>query len=325
MSDKNGFIYIHRKLLENPLLNKKPFCKGFAWITLCILANKEAGYTPVKNGGKIKILRGECGYSKKALADIFGWSRGKVDRWLSELENARMIQQKKAENHTVIRIVKYNTYQMKQQNSSKIEKDDTQKSADIMQCSDHFSKKMIQQPDIEIEQQKNIKTIQQKKAENNDYITISKSELEKMIQQKIEETNTKTYTNNNIYNTKEYIYNTHTIEKNVCVENNNLSSEDLKILRKYAKENGARRIKPYVAELIKNGGYLDILKEEKERLEKLQQKKAKEVIPPPENEINETEEERQKAFEEFKANVRKIKERKNDDTDCNKNAKRQIS
>lgn len=90
-----------------------------------------------------------------------------------------------------------------------------------------------------------------------------------------------TTNNNNIYNTKEYIYNTHTIEKNVCVKNNNLSSEDLKILRKYAKENGARRIKPYVAELIKNGGYLDILKEERERLEKLERQKAKEDIPPP--------------------------------------------
>ena len=92
-----------------------------------------------------------------------------------------------------------------------------------------------------------------------------------------------TTTNNNT-NTKEYIYNTHTIEKNknVCVENKNLSSEDLKILRKYAKENGARRIKPYVAELIKNGGYIDILKEEKERLKKLERQKAKEEIPPPE-------------------------------------------
>lgn len=310
MSNKNGFIYIHRKLLENPLLNKKPFCKGFAWITLCILANNEAGYTPVKNGGKIKILRGECGYSKKALADIFGWSRGKVDRWLSELEKARMIQQKKAENHTVIRIVKYNAYQTKQQNSSKIAKDDTQKSAAIMQCSDHFSKKMIQQTDIEIEQQKNIKTIRQKKAENNDYISISKSELEKMIQQKIEETNIKTDTNNNIYNTKEYIYNTHTIEKNVCVENNNLSSEDLKILRKYAKENGARRIKPYVAELIKNGGYLDILKEEKERLKKLERQKAKEVIPPPENFEKSTPEEDKAGLELLRETAKQIRKRK---------------
>ncbi len=302
MSDKNGFIYIHRKLLENPLLNKKPFCKGFAWITLCILANKEAGYTPVKNGGKIKILRGECGYSKKALADIFGWSRGKVDRWLSELEKARMIQQKKAENHTVIRIVKYNAYQTKQQNSSKIEKDDTQKSAAIMQCSDHFSKKMIQQTGIEIEQQKNIKTIQQKKVENNDYITISKSELEKMIQQKIKETNTKTDTNNNIYNTKEYIYISSSIEEN---SKNKIADDEREILKNYVKRNKLAKtnLRGYVKKIIDNGDYLDILKEEKERLEKLERQKAKEVIPPPEKIEKEPEEEVQKTIQNGRKSI----------------------
>ena len=119
-----------------------------------------------------------------------------------------------------------------------------------------------------------------------------------------------TTTNNNIYNTKEYIYNTHTIEKNVCVENNNLSSEDLKILRKYAKENGARRIKPYVAELIKNGGYLDILKEEKERLEKLERQKAKEVIPPPENFEKSTPEEDKAGLELLRETAKQIRKRK---------------
>ena len=119
-----------------------------------------------------------------------------------------------------------------------------------------------------------------------------------------------TTTNNNIYNTKEYIYNTHTIEKNVCVENNNLSSEDLKILRKYAKENGARRIKPYVAELIKNGGYLDILKEEKERLKKLERQKAKEVIPPPENFEKSTPEEDKAGLELLRETAKQIRKRK---------------
>lgn len=119
-----------------------------------------------------------------------------------------------------------------------------------------------------------------------------------------------TTTNNNIYNTKEYIYNTHTIEKNVCVENNNLSSEDLKILRKYAKENGARRIKPYVAELIKNGGYLDILKEEKERLKKLEWQKAKEVIPPPENFEKSTPEEDKAGLELLRETAKQIRKRK---------------
>lgn len=133
-----------------------------------------------------------------------------------------------------------------------------------------------------------------------------------------------TTTNNNIYNTKEYIYLSSSIEKK---STNKVSDDEREILKNYVKRNKLAKtnLRGYVKKIIDNGDYLDILKEEKERLEKLERQKAKEVIPPPENEINETEEERQKAFEEFKAHVKKIKERKNDDTDGNKNAKRQIS
>ena len=62
----------------------------------------------------------------------------------------------------------------------------------------------------------------------------------------------------------------------------------MKILRKYAKENGARNIKPYVNKLIENGGYIDILKEEKSRMEKEKQRaqryEIKSEVPPEKNE-----------------------------------------
>ena len=116
-----------------------------------------------------------------------------------------------------------------------------------------------------------------------------------------------TTTNNNIYNTKEYIYNTHT-SKNVCVENK-ISDADLKILRNYAKENGAKRIKPYVAKLIENGGYLDILKEEQERLAKLERQKAKENIPPAEKIEKNTPEEDAAGLELLRETAKKIRKR----------------
>lgn len=117
-----------------------------------------------------------------------------------------------------------------------------------------------------------------------------------------------TTTNNNIYNTKEYIYNTHT-NKSVCVENKNISDEDLKILHKYAKENGAKRIKPYIAKLIENGGYIDILKEEKERLEKLERQKAKEVIPPAEKFEKSNPEEDKAGLKLLRETAQKIRKR----------------
>lgn len=114
---------------------------------------------------------------------------------------------------------------------------------------------------------------------------------------------------NNIYNTKEYIYNTHT-SKNVCVENK-ISDADLKILRNYAKENGAKRIKPYVAKLIENGGYLDILKEEKEKIAKAERQKAKEIIPPAEKIQQDAPEDIEKARAKARAKVTQIRKGEN--------------
>lgn len=92
-------------------------------------------------------------------------------------------------------------------------------------------------------------------------------------------------TTNNINIKSIDLYNTHTKEKSVCEK---ISSEDMKILRKYAKENGARNIKPYVNKLIENGGYIDILKEEKSRMEKEKQRaqryEIKSEVPPKKNE-----------------------------------------
>lgn len=238
---REGYILLYRKFLDDPLLNIKPFCKGYAWIQLISLANHTLGYIRVKNGTLVKVQRGECGYSEKALADLFGWSRNKLRRFLEQLKNEKMIQQKIVENHSIIKILKYNHYQ----------------------------------------------TIQQKKQKKDN-----------------KRNNKRTQT---INENKEYIYNTHT-SKNVCVENK-ISDEDLKILRKYAKENGAKRIKPYVAKLIENGGYLDILKEEKEKMAKAERRQAKEVIPPAENE-KESIEDIEKARAKARAKVTQIKKRR---------------
>lgn len=253
MKNKNGFIYLHRKILDNPYLNDKPFCKGYAWCILLALTNRKIGYLEIKNGQKIKLMRGDCGYSKKALADIFGWSRGKVTRYLNELEKRKMIQQKIVANHTIIKVLKFNIYQNRQQT------------------------------DIDIEQQKTQKIVQQKQPENSDCIYISKFELEKMIQQKIKETDTKTDTNNNntIYSNNLYNYLSSSIEKKIP---NEISDDEREIIKNYVKRNKLAKtnLRGYVNKIIENGSYFDILKEENERLAKLERQKQKEVIPPAE-------------------------------------------
>ena len=88
-----------------------------------------------------------------------------------------------------------------------------------------------------------------------------------------------------------------------------LSKEDKKILKAYAKKSNARNISAYVNSLIVNGGYIEILKEEKQKQEKLKQPKKenpKESIPPPE--ISKEEDEKIKQIQrQVREKIRRLK------------------
>ena len=111
--------------------------------------------------------------------------------------------------------------------------------------------------------------------------------------------------------------NTHTIEKNVCVKNSNIeiSKEDKKILRMYAKNNGAKNIGAYVHQLIINGGYIEILETEKEKQEKRRAEQARFLVEKEkqEQEPELTQEERQAALERARelAGINKKRRTKN--------------
>lgn len=113
-----GYIKLHRQLLDNPLFTSEPFTRGQAWITLLLLTNYKDGYIAVKNGELLKIERGECGYSELALAKIFKWSRGKVKRFINLLESEKMIQQKTRSNHLIIKVLNYENFQNDTVNST---------------------------------------------------------------------------------------------------------------------------------------------------------------------------------------------------------------
>ena len=113
-----GYIKLHRQLLDNPLFTSEPFTRGQAWITLLLLTNYKDGYIAVKNGELLKIERGECGYSELALAKIFKWSRGKVKRFINLLESEKMIQQKIRSNRLIIKVLNYENFQNDTTNST---------------------------------------------------------------------------------------------------------------------------------------------------------------------------------------------------------------
>ena len=106
-----GYFLLFNQILDNPILNDKPYCKGYAWVCLLAMTNRKKNMMKVKNGCTIPVERGECGKSEVYLADKFGWSRDKLRRWLKELKKNAMIQQKIIENHSIIKILNYEKWQ----------------------------------------------------------------------------------------------------------------------------------------------------------------------------------------------------------------------
>ncbi|MDW7774577.1 MAG: hypothetical protein SCH71_16975 [Desulfobulbaceae bacterium] len=89
---------------------EKPFSRGQAWMDMLLLANHKAGHVR-KRGVRTTVERGQLGWSMLALSDRWGWSRGKVQRFLDELEANKQIIQQKKRITTLITILNYDLYQ----------------------------------------------------------------------------------------------------------------------------------------------------------------------------------------------------------------------
>lgn len=105
-----GYALIHRKFSESHLWLSEKFTRGQAWVDMILLANSEDGFIR-SNGMKIIIERGQLGWSEIRLSARWGWSRGKVRRFLNELETVQQIVQQKNTRSSIITIVNYETYQ----------------------------------------------------------------------------------------------------------------------------------------------------------------------------------------------------------------------
>lgn len=106
----DGWIKIYRKITENPLYFAEPFTRIQAWIDMLIIANSGESFIYVR-GNKVKVSRGQIGKNKDYLAERWNWSRGKVLRFLEELEKSGKIVQQKSRLITLISIVNYDLYQ----------------------------------------------------------------------------------------------------------------------------------------------------------------------------------------------------------------------
>lgn len=124
----DGWIKLYRKITENPLYFSEAFTRLQAWIDLLIIANHDESYIYVR-GNKVEIKRGQVGKAQDTLADRWKWSRGKVDRFLKELEKSGQIVRQKNSVMFLISIVNYEVYQCGSTTESTADKttDDTPK------------------------------------------------------------------------------------------------------------------------------------------------------------------------------------------------------
>ena len=111
---QQGWIKIHRKILDNFLWEDKPFSKGQAWIDLILLANHE-NKKIIFDGNAIEVKRGEKITSIRFLSERWGWSTTKTKKFLNVLQSEKMLTYKSNSKNTVYSIVNYNDYQEKQE------------------------------------------------------------------------------------------------------------------------------------------------------------------------------------------------------------------
>ena len=111
-----GWIKLDRKIMDNDLLwgCDEPFSRGQAWIDLLLLANHKDGRLSIR-GEMVDVKRGDVNRSLRFLAKRWGWSVGKVTRFIEKLECEGMVTKKQNTrwNTTTeaITIVNYAYYQ----------------------------------------------------------------------------------------------------------------------------------------------------------------------------------------------------------------------
>lgn len=90
MPGDRGYIAVSRAIWEHPLFPDEPMSKREAWLWML----NEAAWRPctVKTpNGPVSLDRGQFSHSIRYLANKFGWSTNKVQRFLRRIENEHMI------------------------------------------------------------------------------------------------------------------------------------------------------------------------------------------------------------------------------------------
>lgn len=105
-NDDYSWHPLHRSIQSHWTWDDKPFSKGQAWVDMILLAQ----FQPTKkliNGVLVPLEEGQLAWPKYLLAERWGWSRDKVERFLDALKVDHMASHQTSQRVTVITLLNY--------------------------------------------------------------------------------------------------------------------------------------------------------------------------------------------------------------------------
>ncbi len=106
----NGYAAFWRKQFSNDLLDDKPYCMGYAWTYLWVMANHKDGFVHFRKE-TILIKKGQRVTSFMKLGEQFGWDRKKAKRFFIMLNTANMITYKATKRYVIYTVLEYDKHQ----------------------------------------------------------------------------------------------------------------------------------------------------------------------------------------------------------------------
>lgn len=104
-----GFIYLHRKMLDNPVICKDSDYLA-VWVYLLLNATHEK-YEQMFEGQRITLMKGQLITGRKVISQKLRIDENKVTRILKAFENEHQIEQQTSNRNRLITVLKWSAYQ----------------------------------------------------------------------------------------------------------------------------------------------------------------------------------------------------------------------
>ena len=113
-----GWIKLHRKVLDNPIVTKDNDHLA-VWIWLLLNASHRE-HPAVFNGEKITLMPGQLITGRKKLAEECRISESKANRIISEFKSEQQIEQQTNRHGSLISILRWDEYQKSEQQNGQL-------------------------------------------------------------------------------------------------------------------------------------------------------------------------------------------------------------